>query len=135
MSLRLKRQDLLSGPQPPRVWSVVDEAALRRPLGGPAVMRAQISRLIEVARLPHVTVQVVPFRGGGHAGAGGSFTILRFADLGPPDVVYIEQLTSALYLEKREDLDHYMEVMNRLSAEALTPAATARLLQDIIRET
>ena len=122
VSLRMKRQDLLTGPQPPRVWSVIDEAALRRPLGGRAVMRAQINRLIEVARLPHVTVQVAPFRRGGHAGAGGSFTVLRFAEPGLPDVVYIEQLTSALYLEKREDVDHYMEVMNRLSAEALTPA-------------
>ncbi len=134
VSLRMKRQDLLTSPEPPRVWSVLDEAALRRPLGGRAVMRAQLNRLIEVASVPHVTVQIVPFRRGGHAGAGGSFTILRFAETGVPDLVYIEQLTSALYLEKREDLDSYMEVMNTLSADALTPAGTGRLLKEIIRE-
>ena len=135
VSLRLKRQDLLTGPQPPGVWSVIDEAALRRPVGGRAVMRAQLNRLIEVAGLRHVTVQVVPFGRGGHAAAGGSFTVLRFAESEVPDVVYIEQLTSALYLDKREDVDHYLEVMNDLSAEALTPAHTARLLTEITRET
>jgi hypothetical protein len=135
VSLRLKRQDLLTSPEPPQVWSVIDEAALRRPVGGRAVMRAQLNRLIEVSGLRHVTVQVVPFGRGGHAAAGGSFTVLRFAEHEVPDVVYIEQLTSALYLDKREDVDHYMEVMNDLSAEALTPAHTARLLTEIIRET
>lgn len=135
VSLRLKRQDLLTRPQPPQVWSVIDEAALRRPVGGRAVMRAQLNRLIEVAGLRHVTIQVVPFGRGGHAAAGGSFTVLRFREADMPDVVYIEQLTSALYLDKREDVDHYMEVMNQLSAEALTPARTARLLTEITRET
>ena len=135
MSLRLKRQDLLTGPQPPRVWSVIDEAALRRPVGGRAVMRAQLNRLIEVAGLRHVTIQVVPFGRGGHAAAGGSFTVLRFGEPEVPDVVYIEQLTSALYLDKREDIDHYLEVMNELSDQALTPARTARLLTEITRET
>jgi len=134
VSLRLKRQDLLTNPEPPQVWSVIDEAALRRPVGGPAVMRAQLNRLIEVAELPQVTIQIVPFGRGGHAAAGGSFTILRFAEHELPDVVYIEQLTSALYLDKREDVDNYMEVMNDLSAEALTPAHTARLLTEMTRE-
>jgi hypothetical protein len=135
VSLRLKRQDMLTGPEPPRVWSVIDEGALRRPVGGRAVMRAQLSRLIEVAELRHVTVQVVPFGRGGHAAAGGSFTVLRFGEREVPDVVYIEQLTSALYLDKREDVDHYMEVMNHLSAEALTPARSTRFLAEITRET
>ena len=135
VSLRLKRQDLLTRPQPPRVWSVIDEAALRRPVGGRAVMRAQLNRLIEVAGLRHVTIQVVPFGRGGHAAAGGSFTVLRFGEPEVPDVVYIEQLTSALYLDKREDVDHYLEVMNELSDQALTPARTARLLIEITRET
>jgi hypothetical protein len=135
VSLRLKRQDLLTRPDPPQVWSVVDEGALRRPVGGRAVMRDQIKRLMEVAELRTVTVQVVPFGRGGHSAAGGSFTVLRFGDADVPDVVYMEQLTSALYLEKREDVDHYMEVMNRLSTEALTPARTLRFLADILRET
>jgi uncharacterized protein DUF5753/helix-turn-helix protein len=135
VNMRLKRQDLLTGADPPQVWSVIDEGALRRPVGGPAVMQAQLKRLIEVTQLRHVTVQVVPFSRGGHAAAGGSFTVLRFGEPEVPDVVYIEQLTSALYLDKREDVDHYMEVMNHLSTEALTPAASARFISEIIRET
>jgi Domain of unknown function (DUF5753)/Helix-turn-helix domain len=135
VSMRLKRQDLLTGPSPPQVWSILDEAALRRPVGGRAVMRAQLSRLTEAAELPHVTVQVVPFDRGGHAGASGSFTVLRFKEAELLDVVYIEQLTSALYLDDPADVDHYMEVMNRLSTDALTPARSARFVADIIRET
>jgi transcriptional regulator with XRE-family HTH domain len=135
VSLRLKRQDLLASPKPPRVWSVIDEAALRRPVGGRAVMRAQLKHLAEIAKLPNVTIQVVPFGSGGHAAASGSFTILRFAEPELPDVVYIEQLTTAIYLEKRKDIDHYMEVMNHLSTQALTPARTNRFLTDITRET
>jgi len=134
VSLRLKRQDLLTGAKPPQVWSVLDEGALRRPVGGTAVMRAQLDRLTEAAKLRHVTIQVVPFGQGGHAAAGGSFTVLRFKEPEVPDVVYLEQLTSALYLDKRDDVDHYMEVMNHLSTEALTPAQSARFLTDMIRE-
>src|SRR5215813_15250711 len=134
VSLRLKRQDLLTVPDPPRVWSVIDEAALRRPVGGRAAMRAQLQHLAEVAGLPNVTIQVVPFGSGGHAAASGSFSILRFAEPELPDVVYIEQLTTALYLEKPEDVDSYMEVMNHLSTQALTPAETARFLAEITRE-
>jgi Domain of unknown function (DUF5753) len=113
---------------------VIDEGALRRPVGGAAVMRAQLERLVEVARLRHVTIQIVPFSRGGHAAAGGSFTVLRFSDPEVPDVVYIEQLTSALYLDKHEDVDHYMEVMNHLSTEALTPAQSMRFVTDMIRD-
>jgi Domain of unknown function (DUF5753)/Helix-turn-helix domain len=134
VSLRLKRQDLLTGPRPPQVWAILDEGALRRPVGGPSVMRGQLNRLIEVAQLRQVTIQVVPFSKGGHAAAGGSFTVLRFSASDVPDVVYIEQLTSALYLDKREDVDHYLEVMNNLSAEALTPAQTAQFIADIVKE-
>ena len=134
VSLRLKRQDVLADPQPPQAWSVMDEAVLRRPLGGRAVMRAQLEHLAEIARLPHVTIQVVPFGGGGHAAAGGSFSILRFADADLPDIVYIEQLTSALYLSDRADVEHYLEVMDELSGQALTAARSARFLADIARE-
>ncbi len=134
VSLRLQRQDVLSSPDPPRVWFVMDEAALRRPVGGRHVMRGQLNRLLKTAELPHVTLQVVPFRRGGHAAAGGSFTILRFAAPDLPDLVYLEQLTSALYLDDRKDVDHYMEVMNRLSAEAHTPVATTRFLKELIED-
>ena len=134
VSLRMRRQEVLTGVDPPRVWFVIDEAALRRPIGGRQVMRVQLKHLLEAATLPNVTIQVVPFRRGGHAAAGGSFTILRFAAPDLPDVVYLEHLTSALYLDDRRDVDHYMEVMNRLSAEAHTPVATTRFLKEIIQE-
>jgi uncharacterized protein DUF5753/helix-turn-helix protein len=133
VSLRLKRQDLLTSTHPPQVWSVLDEGALRRPVGGRQVMRAQLSHLAEVARMRHVTIQVVPFDRGGHAAAGGSFTVLRFSEPEVPDVVYLEQLTSALYLDKLEDVDHYLEVMNHLSTEALTPAQTEKFITELIQ--
>ena len=97
-------------------------------------MRAQLYHLAEITGLPRVTIQVVPFSRGGHDAAGGSFTILRFAEQELPDIVYIEQLTSALYLDDREDVEHYMEVMNALSTQALTPAQTSRFLAEITQE-
>jgi len=134
VSLRIKRQDILASPEPPQVWSVMDESVLRRPVGGRAVMRAQLDRLAAMARLPQVTIQVIPFGGGGHAAAGGSFALLRFAEPELPDIVYIEQLTSALYLDDRQDIDHYREVMNDLSTEALTPDGTTQFIAEITRE-
>jgi transcriptional regulator with XRE-family HTH domain len=134
VSLRIKRQDILAGPEPPQVWSVMDESVLRRPVGGRAAMRAQLNHLEEMTCLPQVTIQVIPFGGGGHAAAGGSFTLLRFAEPELPDVVYIEQLTSALYLDDRQDIDHSMEVMNDLSTEALTPDRTTQFIAEITRE-
>ncbi|MFG1954526.1 helix-turn-helix domain-containing protein [Micromonospora sp. NPDC048830] len=128
VGLRMRRQELLSRPEPPQLWAVIDEAALRRPIGGPAVMRGQLTALIEATRSPHVRVQVIPFEAGGHAAAGGAFTILRFGDQDLPDIVYIEQLTSALYLDKREDLDYYAAAMERLCVEAEPPERTPDLL-------
>ena len=113
----------------------MDEAVLRRPVGGPAVMRAQFHHLVEVAELPHVTLQVVPFASGGHAGASGSFTVLRFEERDLPDVVYIEQLTGAVYLDQRPDVEHYLEVVDQLSGEALTPADTTRFIEQVAKET
>jgi transcriptional regulator with XRE-family HTH domain len=135
VGLRLKRQDLLSRAQPPRIWAVMDEAVLRRPVGGLPVMRAQLRHLVEAARMPRVTLQVVPFERGGHAGASGSFSILRFEERDLPDVVYIEQLTSAVYLDQRHDIEHYLEVVDQLSGEALTPADTARFIEQVAHET
>jgi transcriptional regulator with XRE-family HTH domain len=135
VALRLKRQDLLSRPNPPRIWSVMDEAVLRRPVGGPAVMRAQFRHLIEVAELPHVTLQLVPFSNGAHAGESGSFTVLRFEEQDLPDVVYLEQLTGAVYLDQRSDVEHYLEVVDELSSEALTPDWTTRFIEQVARQT
>jgi transcriptional regulator with XRE-family HTH domain len=134
VGLRLNRQQLLTG-SAPRVWAVIDESALRRPLGGSEAMRDQLRHLIEVAALSHVTLQVMPFERGGHSAAGGSFSILRFDEPDLPDIVYIEQLTGALYLDARDDVDHYQEVMNSLSIEAQTPVESEKLLRKIIRAT
>jgi hypothetical protein len=134
VALRMKRQDLLSRPDPPHVWAVMDEAVLRRPYGGAAVLRAQLERLSEAAELEHVTLQVVPFARGGHSGASGAFSILRFKEADLPDVVYIEQLTSALYLDERDDVEHYLEVVNQLSTEALTPDETKAFIRQAARD-
>lgn len=132
IELRLNRQKLLGRPDAPHFWAVVDEAALRRPHGGPGVMRGQVEHLIECTKLPNVTLQVVPFSAGGHAAAGGPFCILRFAEPDLPDVVYLEQLTSALYLDRREDVDGYQVVMERLCVEAEPAANTAAVLEEIL---
>ncbi|WP_372443988.1 helix-turn-helix domain-containing protein [Micromonospora antibiotica] len=128
VELRVQRQQVLHRPDPPQLWAVIDEAALRRPIGGPQVMRGQLTALIEATRSPHIRLQVIPFDAGGHAAAGGAFTILRFGDDDLPDIVYIEQLTSALYLDKREDLDYYAAAMERLCVEATPPERTPEVL-------
>ncbi|HXA58305.1 MAG TPA: helix-turn-helix transcriptional regulator [Streptosporangiaceae bacterium] len=135
VSLRMQRQKRLTGPNPPRVWAVLDEAALRRPIGGVEVMRGQLAYLIEVSKLPNVTVQVMPFKFGGHAAEGGAFTILRFPEPDLPDVVYVETLTGALYLDKRDDVDTYMQAMERLAVDSATPEGTVELIGEILRET
>jgi transcriptional regulator with XRE-family HTH domain len=125
VGLRMRRQSLLTSDEPPHLWAVVDEAVLRRPLGGVQVMRRQLRHLQELTELPNVTLQMVPFKLGGHAAAGGPFSILRFAEGDLPDVVYLEQLTSALYLDKRDEVDHYHMVMERLCIDA-EPASQIR---------
>jgi len=131
IALRMARQRLLTRPDGPRFWAVVDEAALRRPLGGPEVMRGQIDHLIEAAALPSVTIQVIPFQAGGHSAAGGTFSLLRFPEPDLPDVVYLEQLTSALYLDRREDVDAYQAVMEQLCLQAVPADGTVKLLEEL----
>ena len=135
VGLRLTRQDVLARERPPRLWAVMDEAVLRRPVGGAQVMRDQLRHLAEAARLPHVTLQVVPFDHGGHAAASGSFSILRFEERDLPDIVYIEQLTSAIYLDQRADVEHYLVIVDQLSGEALSPAETVRFIERVAQET
>ena len=134
VSLRIARQELLRKTGAPRLWAVVDEAALRRPIGGGEVMRAQLEQLIEVTKEPNITLQVVPFSSGGHAAEGGAFTILRFPEVDLPDVVYVEQLTSSLYLDKRDDVERYTEVMERLSVESESPEHTTEILSGMLKE-
>lgn len=126
--VRMARQRLLTRANPPQLWAVLDEAALRRPIGGAEVMRAQLQALIDVSRLDNVTVQVTLFRSGGHAAEGGAFTILRFPEHDLPDVVYLEHVTSAIYLDRRSDVDTYLETMDRLCIESEPPEDTAGIL-------
>lgn len=135
VNLRMTRQALLARRDAPRLWAVIDEAALRRPIGGRDVMRAQIERLIEATKMPNVTLQVTPFASGGHPAEAGAFTILRFPEADLPDAVYIEQLTSALYLDKRDDADAYMEAMEHLCVVSKPPGDTAEFLARVLEET
>lgn len=134
VDVRMARQQLLTRPGAPHLWAVLDEAVLRRPIGGRTVMRTQIAALIDATKLSNVTIQVVPFSAGGHAAAGGAFSILRFPDAELPDVVYMEQLTTALYLDKRDDVDQYAAAMERLCVEAEPPDRTLVLLERILHE-
>jgi transcriptional regulator with XRE-family HTH domain len=134
VSLRMDRQRILTRRDPPHLWVVMDEAVLRRPVGGRSVMRGQLAALIEASKLPNIRLQVIPFHTGGHAASGGAFSILRFRDQDLPDVVYVEQLTSAIYLDKRDDVDHYVAAMETLAAEADTPQRTAAMLAAMLAE-
>ena len=92
----------------------------------------ELESLVESCKRPNIRIQVIPFDTGGHAAAGGAFTILRFPDQDLPDVVYIEQLTSALYLDKREDVDHYAASMERLCVEAEEPDRTPEIIEGVL---
>ena len=134
VELRVSRQKLLTRIEPPRFWAVVDEAVLRRQIGGPEVMRPQLEHMLKAIELPNVRIQIIPFALGGHAAAGGAFSILRFPDVELPDVVYIEQLTSALYLDKRDDVDQYTASMENLCVQAEPPHRTVEILREYIAE-
>jgi Domain of unknown function (DUF5753)/Helix-turn-helix domain len=135
VDLRVRRQTVLDRPDPLQLWAVVDEAVLRRPIGSRAVMQAQLEALLEATQRPNIRLQVVPFHTGGHSAAGGAFSILRFPDQELPDIVYVEQLASALYLDKRDDVELYVEAMERLCVEADTPDRTPETLRGILKET
>ena len=126
---RIARQEILTRENPPRLWAVMDEGALRRSLGGKAVMREQIRHLARMCEHPAVTLQILPFQVGGHPAMGGPFTILRYSEPDLRDVVYIEQLTSALYLDKVAEVDSYLEVMEQLCLQAEPASKTPQLLK------
>jgi transcriptional regulator with XRE-family HTH domain len=134
VQVRLARQRLLTRDDGPRLWAVVDEAALRRPVGGPGVLRTQLERLIDASELPNVTLQVLPFSVGAHPAMVGSFSILRFAERDLPDAVYLEHLTSALYLDKPDDVDEYLHVMEDICARSAPPNETVEILGRILNE-
>jgi transcriptional regulator with XRE-family HTH domain len=130
--LRMARQIVLTREQPPRLWAVVDEAAMRRPVGGREVMRGQLERLIEATKLPNVTLQVLPFDAGAHPAMLGAFSILRFADRALPDVVYLEHLTNAVYLDKRDEVERYLDVLEFVCVASEPPARTVQFLERVL---
>jgi hypothetical protein len=130
----MARQQALTRTDPPHLWMVIDEAVLRRPAAGPAVMRAQLTRLIEAARMPNVTLQVLPFSGGPHPAMYGMFHLLRFPAAELPDVVYGEHLTSAFYLDKPHEVAAYAQALDRLCAQSVSAVKTPKILRDISKE-
>jgi transcriptional regulator with XRE-family HTH domain len=135
VALRMRRQELLARKAPPRLWVVMDETVLRWPVGGPEVMRAQIDRLIEVNRLPQVTVQLMPFANGPHpAMRAGAFHVFRFRAPELPDIVYLNGLVGAVYLDKAEDVVVYREALDRVGAQAAPARRTETLLGAIRKE-
>ncbi|MCX3063236.1 helix-turn-helix domain-containing protein [Streptomyces beihaiensis] len=134
VALRLERQKLLVAERAPQVRLILDEAALRRVQGGPEVMRGQLEHLIELSELPHLTVQVMPFSHGWHSGESGTFTLLTFPESDLQDVVFLEQLTSALYLDKREDVAQYTKAMTDLQEECPSPKESRKLIERVIKD-
>jgi transcriptional regulator with XRE-family HTH domain len=134
VTLKLARQQILEDPDGPRLWAVVDEAALRRPVGGTQVMRGQLERLIDATRLANVVLQVLRLSVAVHPAMTGAFSILRFADQELPDVVYVEQLTNALYLDKLDDVNQYLQVMDNISTRAAPPDQTVDILQELLKD-
>jgi transcriptional regulator with XRE-family HTH domain len=129
VALRMRRQQLLHRDNPPHLWVVIDETALRRPIGGRAVMLAQVDHLIRMSRRRTITVQVMPFSAGGHAGVGGQMILLRFPEGLLPDLVYQEQLDSAIYLKKPAATVPYWNLLNSVATEALPPEQSTEMLR------
>ncbi|ATL26933.1 helix-turn-helix domain-containing protein [Streptomyces formicae] len=134
VALRMERQSLLTREDAPRLWVVMDETALRRPVGGPDVMREQFDKLLEATEMPHVTLQVAPFAAGPHPGTYGPFVLFRFAVAELPDMVYSEYLTGAVYLDARTEVATHLEVMDRMAAQAATAQRTKEILRDLRKE-
>lgn len=133
VAARRERQRLLTDPAPPDYWAVIDEAVLHRQVGGAEVMVEQLARLVEMAALPHVTIQVVPFHTGAHPGMEGPFLILSFPEQADPDVVYVESTTSGLYLEMPADVHRYALLFDHLRATALKPDDSVELIAAFAR--
>jgi len=129
VEVRLARQEILTHDDRPRLWAVIDEAVIRRLVGGPAVMRDQLRHLVDAAEQGKTTIQVVPYRAGAHAGTTGPFVILDFPEPTDPAVVYVETLAGDIYLEQHADVDRYILAFDRLLAAALHPDDSVRLIE------
>lgn len=133
VALRMRRQKVLSGPKPPRLWAVVDESVLHRPVGGVRVLKQQIEHLLEVTELPHICLQIVPYNQSGYA-AEGAFTLLQFAEPELPNITYIEHGSGAIYLEKPDEIELYSRAFDRLTVDAETPERSRQLLTKLRAE-
>ncbi|NEB79352.1 helix-turn-helix domain-containing protein [Streptomyces sp. SID14478] len=135
VQVRMRRQERIQAPEVPlRLWTVLDEAALRRGVGGKNIMREQLEHLVEQSQLPHVTVQVIPFEMGAHPGLNGQYAILEFPDAADSSVVYIEGVTSDLYLEKANDVQKYSVMYEHLRAQALNVEQSRQFISEIAKE-
>ncbi|MEE1940266.1 helix-turn-helix transcriptional regulator [Streptomyces sp. TRM 70361] len=131
VALRMGRQQLLTKPGAPRLWMVLDEQVLRRPVGSAEVMRAQIDRLIEESAKPNISLQVMPFEAGPHPGMFGPFQLFRFSYPELPDVVYSESLTGAVYIDERPEVTTYLEALDRMVTQAVPVQETERVLRGL----
>ncbi len=134
VAARMSRQAVLTREPPLRLWTIVDEAALHRPVGGTAVMRTQLEQLTEASHQPHITLQVIPYDVGGHPGMSGSFVVLQFADAPASDVVYIETQAGDLFLESDTDVARFGVIFEHLRALALPPEASQALITSVARD-
>jgi transcriptional regulator with XRE-family HTH domain len=134
VEVRMQRQAILIRPNPPKVWIVLDEAVIRRPVGGRATFAEQLMKVVELASLPHVDIQVMPFAVGAHPGTPGSFIVLRFADVADPAVVYIETLAGDLFPESQDDVSRAILTFDRLRALALGPDESVALIREAAKE-
>jgi transcriptional regulator with XRE-family HTH domain len=133
VALRMRRQKLLARPDAPRLWAVIDESVLHRPIGGRKALRAQIEYILDVTTLPNVSLQVLPWRNSGYR-AEGAFALLRFAEPELPNIAYVEHLTGALYLEKLDEIEEYGRALDRLAVDSETPDRTRQLLSKRLAE-
>jgi hypothetical protein len=130
----MSRQRIFARDDRPRLWAVVDEAAIRRVVGGPDIMRGQLQNLVEAAEQGKTTIQVVPFRSGAHSGTTGPFSILEFPEANDPSVVYVETLAGDIYLEQPAGVERYTIAFDRLLAVALSPDDSVGLIEQTASE-
>ncbi|GAA2438437.1 helix-turn-helix transcriptional regulator [Actinomadura vinacea] len=134
VEIRTARRSILTRTSPVSLWAIVGEAALRQRLGGSNVLKEQLNHLLEMAELPSVTLQVLPFTAEGTTGMFGPFTILSFNASGLMDVVFLENLAGGLYLEQEDEINRYRLAYNHLRASALPPGRSLRLVKDVLKE-
>jgi hypothetical protein len=132
--VRVSRQSLLSQDDPVHFWAVLDEAVLRRPIGGQSVMRRQLVHLATMCRLPNVTLQILPFGAGAHAGMDGAFTLLRYNDSTTQDIVFAAHAAGGLFLEKEDELQRYAFIFDHLRANAMRPDESIAMIAALAKE-